>query len=536
MIKFIPFLLLAFFLFSPSVNAAVFYADFSCATPGNGSSPTCSGGNAPFHSVDNFTEAARTAGDILFVRRGQATTTGISTVDFTSDGTSTAPIIVSADYDNIWGDFATSTQTFTITQASTTLISSASTTGIAAGDWIYVVGDCTENPSTTSLNTCKHAYEVRTVTSAAITLYMPYKGKQSGSGLSLRVMPDNPIWGTVAGDFNWALSGDNFWILKGFNLRGTFSSGVLSITSSEPVTVEDFIVEGNGVTVTPIQFASSENSVLNKIRTFDNSGLAIGGGSASKYIVTNFYIDCDNTSFAVAIGDQSSGASEGYYFDGYIQNCTSAMVNSSNGGMDKLYARNIRTVSVTDYVASQVAAGVAGDAAFVAIEDFNGSIGENRYVSYLNTAASQYLLQSTTTQLRAGGGPVSLRFNPTTDLNILYDWNTQKLFEYPIYADDSSKQYDVYFMSPSDTWTTNPTAAQLWIECEYLVSVGGTTYVRKTKKSTGTVDFNGSTAWQSLSVTCDPDSAGLLYLRAWYGKTKEAGTNLFYVDGTPVIS
>jgi hypothetical protein len=57
------------------------------------------------------------------------------------------------------------------------------------------------------------------------------------------------------------------------------------------------------------------------------------------------------------------------------------------------------------------------------------------------------------------------------------------------------------------------------------------------KKSTGTIDMNGSTSWQSLAVTAQPGQVGVVYLRGWYGKTKESGkANTFYIDPVPEVS
>ena len=85
-------------------------------------------------------------------------------------------------------------------------------------------------------------------------------------------------------------------------------------------------------------------------------------------------------------------------------------------------------------------------------------------------------------------------------------------------------------------WTTDPLATELWIECEYWAHDTNATSTRKVKKSTGVLDFNGVTTWNALSVTCVPTQTGILYLRGWYAKTKEATPmNEFFVDGTPVI-
>src|SRR3990167_9621753 len=84
------------------VGATAYYSDLGNAT----ASSTCAGRNGlatttSWCGIDQFTEVARSAGDILFVRRGTATTTQMSDVNFTSDGTIANPIIISADYDNL---------------------------------------------------------------------------------------------------------------------------------------------------------------------------------------------------------------------------------------------------------------------------------------------------------------------------------------------------------------------------------------------------------------------------------------------------
>ena len=91
-----------------------------------------------------------------------------------------------------------------------------------------------------------------------------------------------------------------------------------------------------------------------------------------------------------------------------------------------------------------------------------------------------------------------------------------------------------YYATSTTAFTADPTASEFWIECEYYNHA--TNAERKLKKSTGTIDFNGTAGWQALSVTCQPTQAGVLYLRGWYGKPADAGGNNFYQDNTPVIS
>ena len=130
--------IVCFFLAPQSASATAYYVNFASSTP------SCTGGTATttaWNNLDCFTESARSAGDIVFVRRNLATTTGISDLNFTSDGTIENPIIISADNDNLWNDASTTAQTYTVAVATSTFTASATITGVQVGDWVYVTGD-----------------------------------------------------------------------------------------------------------------------------------------------------------------------------------------------------------------------------------------------------------------------------------------------------------------------------------------------------------------------------------------------------------
>ena len=80
-------------------------------------------------------------------------------------------------------------------------------------------------------------------------------------------------------------------------------------------------------------------------------------------------------------------------------------------------------------------------------------------------------------------------------------------------------------------WTANPSADELWLEIEYFNDTSSAT--KTILKSSGTVNFTGSTAWQSLQVTFTPVTAGNGWVRVYYRKTKESSkSNYFYTDST----
>ena len=522
-------------LYAQKAEATAYYVD---ETSGTACGQTGLATTTPFCVLDNFTENARSAGDIAFVRRNISTTTTRSTMgdlNFTSDGTIANPIIISADNDNLWNDASTTAQTYTVAVATSTLVANTTITGVSAGTWFYVVGDCTQTYNSTVLNQCEYFYEVATVQGNLITLHTPYKGNQTGAGNSLVLLGANPQWNIESGNFQWNFDTDNYWLVKGMDIRGTSVNGKIEIDSSLGHNFIDSIFTGDGVTTSC--FVRTDDVfllILDKIRCFNNVA-SFGRNSTvdswGRVFIRDSIFDGNNvaSSFFGQNGGVTFSSIQFFVYDTISRNQNTGDY-SSEGSTDNFF-RNVSFQSTTEFISD--ATGVASSY----FEDFDGVIGQNTYRSSINGTNENLIIASSTTQtVRPGGGPVSVSIAPTTNTTSKWDFNKIKLFEYPIYTDTISKQYDVYFMSTSTTnWTTDPTATELWIECEYWAHDTNATSTRKIKKSGGTIDFNGTTAWQALSVTCQPTQTGILYLRGWYAKTKESVSNYFFVDGTPVI-
>src|SRR3990167_5272273 len=148
------------FLVPEKADAATFYVQFTCNTPGNGTTTDCDGGaDDSYNSLDNFTEVARSAGDIAWVRGGMASTTAITDVNFTSDGVINNPITIARDMDNLWGDFATSTETYTVGFGSKFMQSSASSTTVFNNKWIWVGNDVNQASTTPTVYGKEFLYE-----------------------------------------------------------------------------------------------------------------------------------------------------------------------------------------------------------------------------------------------------------------------------------------------------------------------------------------------------------------------------------------
>lgn len=524
-------IILGFLILPQVVGATNYYVDETIGLAnGNGLATTTA-----FNNLDAFTEAARTAGDIVFVRRVATTTARSSDLNFTSDGTIANPIIISADYDNLWSDFATSTQTYTITIGSDKMTASASITNITAGDWIYVAGDCFENYGGSGLNQCAFAYEVSDIVADVLHFYIPYKGNQSGAGLNLRVMPDNPQWNVATGDFQWNFDTDDYWLVKGLDIRGTDANGNVEIDSSIGHSFMDSIFVGNGTSDYALQPLDDLYSIIfNKVRTTGEM-FSIRLGATDVYgdisIKDSLF---DELSLANSRGISfSTTLYAAYYYiaDSFFRGSASCDICTNGLGLQTFILRNTLLSSSIEIESGTV------QKQTISIQDHDGIIGLNKQYNTFNGSNSntEYLLSTST--LRTGGGPTAIEVRPTTNTTSIWDLNKIKLFEYPIYTDTSSKQYDVYFRNATSTeFTNNPTHSELWIQCEYWTHATNATSTRKVQKSTGTLNLTGSTNWQNLSVTCQPTQTGINYVSGWYAKTKETGqTNIILIDNTPVI-
>lgn len=515
-------------------DATAYYINFQCAdtaTCGNGTATTTS-----FSGLDEFADVARTAGDIAFVRRGVASTTAITDVIFTSDGTLNNPITITADYDNLWGDFATSSVTFTPVFGSKFMATSASTTDAYPNKWIYVAGDCYETYNRTTLNPCEYAYEIEAASSTGIQLYLPYKGQQTGAGLSIRVMPSAPQWNITTGDFQWVMSVDDYWRFKGIHIRGTDASCGFASSNNKGTTLFDMVISGNGVTDCALGSSGVRN--IFKLRVF---GVQTFMNNATANYIKDALVDCNNVGLSAARTSTTEG-NHLSFFDSYeVRNCISTL---DNGGASVINIfRNFRGANTQATLSGNFTASFLFEDKF-SVTGLN-STSYNFVTS--NTVSSTTV--SDTSNLRAGGGPTTMYVLPpsgtgNTGISTNYfPLSYIKLFEYPIYTDTSSKTYTMYFMATSSTaFTVAPLTAtaagsstpEMYIECEYYNASSGAD--RFLKRSNTAAAFTADGTWYGISVTCQPTQTGILYLRGWYGKPNDGGSNWFFMDTTPVVS
>ena len=503
--------------------ATTYYIDLDNGddTLNNGTSAVKTNGDGPWLTINKFTANVRVAGDKAIVRRG-TTETASADVTFTSDGTLAAPIILEADFDNAWSDDVSSDQTYTPVWGSKTMEANDTITTLAAGEWIYNATDG-DDPRL-------FAYEVASVSGTTLTLKLPFKGT-AGSTKTLTVMLAAPIWNDAVGNYQINLDNDHYWKFQGMHFKGSDTAGIFEIDSSDFPEIKDCIFTANSGTVEGIFFSDNDCGIckIEKSRFYecDSGAIAGNGSTGSTHIayIRNCYIDTCDSGLYLATGSRF------YVSDTEFDSCITGILTV--GGIHDIICRNVIFTSCTYNTDTLVSNGVARNNVY--IDDYDGTVGLSKFSNYLNYQDSTPVITSDTTTVRSGGGDSSIKVAPGYIINTDQDLNTLKVFEYPIQATTDSKTYTVYFKTNATAnWTNDPTAAQLYLEAEYYFSAAVADKAKKV--STGVVDFNGSTDWQSITLTVAPAQAGVLVLRCWYGKTKEGASNEFFVDTKIVIS
>lgn len=484
---------------------------------------------AAFATLDKFTETARSAGDKAILRRGLGTDYDDGTdLLFTSDGMVDNPIIIEADYANAFSDDVdlSATATATLTFGSKIITFSSDISGVlAAGDWIYAAGDDAK----------EFAYEVDSVSTVTVTLFLPYKGGQAGSGKTMTNMQSPPIWNTAAGVFQWNFDGDNFWQVQGIHIRGTDSLGNVEMDGCAGHVFRDCIFEGSANNDFGLR-TSDDASVFEvlKCRFFNHEGGIdgfLGSGSSGLAHIKDCLFDGNSVlGGGILTKTWSRFVIEESEFKNYGQGDIVVVTGESQSSV--VIGRNLILSSATEVDVHDTA-----EYTKVLLEDHDGVLNDTRQLTGFSTAEGTPSIQSETTTVRSGGSTISIKVTPSTKLSTNWELSRLLLFEIPIYATVDSKTYTVYFASDDIAeWTANPTAGELWIELEYWGHVSNN--FRRITKSTGTIDLKTDTDFdQTLAITIAPSQAGVAYLRCYYAKTKESGkTNIFYVDPLVAIS
>lgn len=492
-----------------------YFADSDSGSNGNDGLGT---GTAWADFAQYTTTTARSAGDILVVRRGTTATYEASDalLNFDESGTPADRIHIKADNLNAFGDDVdlSVTATATLTFGSKTVTYASDISGVlAADDVIYVAGDDSE----------VFAYEVESVSTVTATLYLPYKGDNDGSGKTTTNMGTNPVFGaTTHTQSRFFFNSDNYWSISGIHMNSNTTQGLIDVSTTQRLELLDMVLESGSSTNVSIDMGSgSESKIIMRKSRIYNSELGIDTNKGAN--VCDWY-DClyDANSASFSRGYNHENASQVRIEECEFKGYDTSALRAGTRVMDRLLVRNC-TFSSTAFTRNS-----ATSEGYATIEDFNGTIGDSRV--YNTEDGADLLYQSDTGTVRSGGSNISIKVTPTAVLLPV------TLLEIPIKHDTSATTYTIYVKTNATAnWTADPTAFEL--ELAFEAWGHATNNHRKMNLSTDVADFNGTTDWEPLAVTVTAAQAGQGYLTLKYRKPKEsAKSNEFFVDPIPEFS
>lgn len=527
--------------FERSPVGTTYYIDPANGDDGaDGLTPTGDATNGPWQTIRKFIEGARASGDVGICRRDTTNMSDGTYTTATVDADIFNPIIIEADYDDTWSDFANSAQTYTVTAGAKTMEASATITGISANDWVYVSGE----------DSRLYCLEVKSVSGTTLTTYLPYVGSTIGSGKTLVVMGPNPVNGsTLSGDLlYWNTA--QYWIVRGLNSKGAYTGGAFYINNSR-VVLENIVGEGTKASGTSVGGIRTNSYAMLKVRNFrflggNNSAVVDLRHSNGAVVLAHGDIDgtlTQSNAMIRGILATATALQNIHLSDIYIHNVTGIGLEFEiTAALGTVRAKNITFASNSSGDVDVQYDSSSGELVSVVFEDYGGVKGVTKMFSGNGPAEIDSPWAETDTDVvRSGGAVASLKVTPSTNMGGASEvgaypllgeqysnWITRGL---PVYfASAGSKTIKFYFKTENTTdWTANPTAAELFVEVEYMVD--DTNVSTSVKRSTDTLDFATSTAWQSISTNITVGQAGLAYVRILYSKTKESTkSNVFYFD------
>ena len=527
--------------FERSPVGTTYYIDPANGDDGaDGLTSTGDATNGPWATIRKFMEGARAAGDVGICRRDITDMSDGTRLTATVDGDIFNPIIIEADYDDTWSDFADSAQTYTVAAGAKTMAASATITGVSVGDWVYVSGE----------DSRLHCLEVKAVSGTTLTFHLPYVGLSSGAGKTLVVMGPNPTHGSTPTADLIYFNTSYYWVFRGFHVKGAYGQGAM-LFSNARVFLENIVLQGTHSGTQGGGMKTQSYAVL-KFRNFrflggnnsevvelaHNNGVVIfdhgeidGAGQGSSPMLRGIFVG-------------STALQNIYMSDVYVHGVANGIgiEIEASATLGTLKAKN---VTFSDNSAGDVEVQYqesVGELTSIIFEDYNGIKGNTKFFSGNGPAEIDSPWAETDTGVvRSGGAAASLKVTPS--ISIGGDWD---LGGYPILGDQCSnlvtkgipiyfpdagtKTVKFYFKTANTTdWTANPTAEELYIEVEHLVHSSNVS--TSIKRSSETLDFINSTEWQSISVSLTVGQSGLAYVRILYSKTKEsAKSNVFYFD------
>lgn len=389
-------------------------------------------------------------------------------------------------------------------------------------DWLYYVRAIAGNTcKLATLNDDANIVDLTSTGSGTCTLFT---GHTSTSTKVMNVLDDvtgDACWTTAAGHNRVALvdAGPADYDQQRDTLA-TIAAGALTITtnnvdSTQYPSARIWLISRNvsirSATTSTSQAIVDYNSAQSSGGVFQCEIVATAGSGTTFYGYGISYGSGHTISGVVSGCSYGVAYGSGHTISGTMSGCTIAFSLCANGGEEggAYIVRPSATIgALTFYGRNTSACGKAGGLQGVLFEDYQRVVGAS-YAAWMT--GDVYRNDAV---LRTGGASSSIEVIPLSACSVTGPVRAMEWVETSVPA--TAQTRTVYVRG--EGWTTFPTAAELYLEAEYVSN--GTTFVTTTVASTQVLTDN--TTWVALSVSFTPAAATHVRYRVWIGKYEAA--------------
>lgn len=402
-------------------------------------------------------------------------------------------------------------------------LSKAATT-LAVGDICYVRAGTSENL----------AAHVDFTNDGNSTLFITIKGMGTGSatlettdGTATEAWHEastaRPVISGNNAAYGVRINGDYYWAFYNLDIGGSNGYDCMMVSSGVYMYIENCVFRDQG--------SSSFNNFYVVSTNVDIVDCEIKNGSQNNiltlYAIVNI-INCtiDSGALTSNYGIVNSGSL--VFCDGCLFGQSSALTTSDlymNAMMGRFYCRNCK------FSTTPIATIVTGELWDFAVlsEDHNQVYGD-----FAAQNKGGYVTRSTAVT-RTGGASSSLLWIPLTTVGGINLYTILQKFPEPLFKVwcPAEETTITVYVRAYGTWSTYPTAANLFLRAEYVTDDTTEAITRATVDSTEVLA--DTTTWVGLSCTINPHVASFVNLTIHTMIYQDASTGV-YVDIKPVIS
>jgi len=321
---------------------------------------------------------------------------------------------------------------------------------------------------------------------------------------------------------NLNISSDNFWQLRNLDIRNTNTVGCLTVKYCVGTFIYNCVIRDQASTTYCLQGDGCEGLVVDTCDIKNSNGVNIYIINTTKATIKNTTIDGGDLVPTYGLSLNQNGTV-------FLDNCVFGSVATNTVDIRlwtccKIYSRNCKFNSGTKI---SYGTGYYDSDIKVFEEDAQQVHGAHIATGYMGVA------ERVTDVLRDGGATSSVKIIPSANVGLLRPFC---LCDFPrptwrVWCPAGAATLTIYVRGLN--WASYPTAAQLYLEAEYVTDDTTEGITRATVQSDEVLTDN--TTWVGLQCAVNPHVASFVDLKLYLGLYEDATTGI-YCDIKPVIS